>query len=271
MIGAKQNVVIVTGASSGIGLACCEFLSRQGHRVYGTSRRADFAPEHFVAVAMDVTSGASVARGVASVLEREGRVDVLVNNAGYGLAGAVEDTDIDEAHDQLETNFFGAMRVAQAVLPCMRSRATGLIVNVSSIGGIMGLPFQGLYSASKFALEGLTESLRQEVTRFGIRVVLVEPGDVRTGITRNRVIARVARDQSPYRDEFVRALAVIERQENKGPPPEVVARLVERLIHIRAPKVRYRAGSISQRLSVFAKSVMPSRIFERGIMSYYGL
>lgn len=188
MNGAK--VVLVTGASSGIGQACAELLSARGHTVYGTSRKPPPEPARHRMLELDVTRDDSVQKAVATVLEEQGHLDVVVNNAGYALAGPIEDTSIEEARHQLDTNFFGVLRVCKAVLPSMRARGSGLIVNVSSLGGMVGLPFQGLYSASKFALEGLTESLRQEVAPFGVQVTLLQPGDVRTAITDNRVRAR---------------------------------------------------------------------------------
>lgn len=184
-------VVFITGASSGIGKICAEHLHAKGYRVYGTSRRASSTPQavgsdRFRLIAMDVNSEDSVQRAIQTVLVAEGRIDVVLNNAGDGVAGSVEDTSLDEAQRQLDTNFFGVLRVCHAALPIMRRQASGLIVNVSSLGGLVGLPFQGLYSASKFAVEGMTEALRMEVRPFGVRVVLVEPGDFRTGFTEQR-------------------------------------------------------------------------------------
>jgi NAD(P)-dependent dehydrogenase (short-subunit alcohol dehydrogenase family) len=269
--GAAPPVAIVTGASSGIGAACAGALAALGHRVYGTSRDPAFRPDAFRPLTMDVCSDPSVAAGVVAVLAAEGRIDVAVNSAGYGLAGAVEDTSLDEARRQLETNFFGSLRVCRAVLPAMRGRGSGLIVNVSSIGGVIGLPFQGLYSASKFALEGLSESLRQEVKPFGIRVVLVEPGDVATAITRNRVLAAAAADGSAYREPFARALRIIEKEEAAGVAPGSVAELVARLVQTGSPRPRYTVGHLSQRASAKAKALVPPRLFERLLMSFYGL
>ncbi|MGC8873617.1 MAG: SDR family NAD(P)-dependent oxidoreductase, partial [Chloroflexia bacterium] len=158
---AEKPVVLITGASSGIGLACARYLADRGYRVFGTSRHPEACPpEPFPMIQMDVCDDASVLRGVEAVRERAGRIDVLVNNAGIGYGGAIEDTSLEEAHRQFETNFFGALRLCRAVLPIMRAQGSGLIVNMSSIGGLIGLPFQGLYSATKFALEGMSEALR---------------------------------------------------------------------------------------------------------------
>jgi NAD(P)-dependent dehydrogenase (short-subunit alcohol dehydrogenase family) len=176
---AKENnrVVLVTGASSGIGLSCAAHLAERGFRVYGTSRRPAAGPESRVTMlTADVTDDHSVEHLVGTVLDREQRLDIVVNNAGMALAGPVEKTSIEEAKRQLEVNFFGAFRVCCAALPAMRSQRSGYIVNIGSIGGLVALPYQAMYSASKFALEGLSESLRMEVRPFGVRVVIIEPG-----------------------------------------------------------------------------------------------
>jgi NADP-dependent 3-hydroxy acid dehydrogenase YdfG len=167
----KARVVLITGASSGIGQACARHLARQGYQVFGTSRRPQGgADEPFEMIPMDVTDEDSVRQGVATVLARAGRLDVVVNNAGFGFGGAVEDTSIDEARELFETNLFGMLRVCRAVLPHLRERRAGTIVNVSSLAGLIGQPFVGMYCATKFATEGLTEALRMEVRPFGIHV-----------------------------------------------------------------------------------------------------
>lgn len=264
-------VVLITGASSGIGKACAEACVAAKMTVYGTSRRPATATAPFHMIEMDVTSDTSVHTAVGHVLAKESRIDVVVNNAGFVLAGAIEETSIDEATQQFETNFFGVLRVCQAVLPAMRAAGVGRIINVSSLAGKMGLPFQGLYSASKFAVEGLTESLRQEVSPYGIEATLIEAGDVRTPITDNRRRAARSAAPSPYRDAFECAMQVIEREERRGIDPAKVARLVLQVIRSRAPRVRYRVGKFSQRSSILAKTVMPSRVFEKILMWYHDL
>jgi NAD(P)-dependent dehydrogenase (short-subunit alcohol dehydrogenase family) len=272
MDASQGRVVLITGASSGIGRACAELLSARGHTVYGTSRQplAD-APRRWKWLALDVTQDDSVRRAVDAVLAAEGRIDVVVNNAGYALAGALEDSSLDEARRQLDTNLLGVLRVCKAVLPSMRERKAGLFIHISSLGGAVGLPFQGLYSASKFALEGLTESLRQEVASFGIEATLVQPGDVKTRITENRVLASQSGPGSVYRAQFETALATIEAEERAGVPPEDVARTVVTLVENGTVRVRYPVGRLAQRVAVMAKWVLPSRTFERLVMSVYGL
>ena len=263
-------VVLVTGASSGIGKACATRLAALGHRVYGASRSAPEPEAPFRALSMDVTDDRSVAEGVRGVIEKEGRLDAVVNGAGVGLAGAIEDTDIDEAKGQFETNFFGAFRVCRAALPLMRERRRGTIVNISSIAGLIAIPFQSVYSASKFALEGFTEALRIEVSEFGIRVALVEPGDFRTNFTRNRVRARKSSLNPAYREALERALAMMERDEMNGPDPERVAGLVARLIGKRSFRLRNLVGRVDQRMAVWLKRILPGGLFERILRKNYG-
>jgi len=276
----NNRVILITGASSGIGKTCAHHLHQQGYRVYGTSRRApapqdnDGAPSRvpefpYKILRMDVDDDESVQDGVESVLAQTGRIDVVVNCAGFGIAGAIEDTSTEEAKAQLETNFFGTLRVCRAVLPIMREQGSGYIVNISSIGGVISLPFQGLYSASKFAIEGLTESLRLETKPFGIKVVMIEPGDFSTGFTANRRRTSACKPDSAYAEACERSLSVMEHDELTGPPPDKVALAVERIINKPNPRLRYPVGPLPEILAVYLKRVLPHRLFEWAIGKYY--
>jgi NAD(P)-dependent dehydrogenase (short-subunit alcohol dehydrogenase family) len=267
---AKSKVVLITGASSGIGQACARHLARRGHRVFGTSRRPQAgAEEPFEMIPMDVTDEDSVRQGVATVLARAGQLDVVVNNAGFGFGGAVEDTSIDEAQQMFDTNFFGMLRVCRAVLPHFRERRAGTIVNVSSLAGLISQPFVGLYCATKFAVEGMTEALRMELRPFGIHVVMIEPGDTRTGFTANRRPTQASQAASPYADNMQRTLAVIEHDEETGSSPEAVARLLEHILRSRSPRLRYPIASAFQRFAAAARKLMPGGLFEGALMRYY--
>lgn len=273
----NQSVVLVTGASSGIGKCCAEYLSQQDFRVYGTSRRTNSTHSgqgpskrnFFQMIRMDVTDDSSVNQAVDHILDRESRLDVVVNNAGFGIIGSLEDTTIEEAKFQLETNFFGSLRVCRAVLPIMRQQHSGYIINISSIGGLIGLPFQSAYSASKFALEGAMEALRLEVKPFGIRVVLIEPGDFKTDITRHRQKAAKSKQISAYHDTFKQVLQTVESGERNGPTPEPIAKLIYKVINLNPPRIRYTVGNISQRIAVPLKKILPSRLFESLIQNSF--
>jgi NAD(P)-dependent dehydrogenase (short-subunit alcohol dehydrogenase family) len=266
----EKRVVLVTGASSGIGLACATHLAGRGYRVYGTSRRSGFGPAGGVAMLVaDVTDDHSVEQAVAAVLEREGRLDIVVNNAGMGIAGPVENTSIEQAKRQLEVNFFGAFRVCRAVLPALRNQRSGYIVNIGSIGGLIAIPYQAMYSASKFALEGLSESLRMEVRPFGVKVVIIEPGDHKTAITENRTA--MAGGTDAYSRSFQAALARTAHDEQSGPGPEQVARLLYRIVNTRNPRLRYTIGPATQRAAVWLKRFLPYSITEYSMRSYFGL
>lgn len=263
------RVVLVTGASTGIGACCAAFLAAQGYRVYGGSRSARAGPG-VEGLTLDVCSDASVARAVEQIVAWEGRLDVLVNNAGCGIAGAIEDTSIEEAAAQFDVNFFGVLRMCRAALPVMRRQKSGCIVNVGSIGGLIGIPFQSLYSASKFALEGLSEGLRLEVRPFGIQVVLIEPGDHRTAFTQNRRAAAGAGEGSAYRARFERSIARMAADEQAGPSAEGVARLLHKVLDDPRPRLRYTVGPAAQRAAVFLKRALPYAVIEKIMQDSYG-
>lgn len=265
----NSRVVLITGASLGIGRACADYLHRRGYRVFGASRRMPLPSAAFEMVRMDVDDDASVEQGVATVLERAGRLDVVVNNAGFGLAGALEDTSLTEAKAQFETNFFGIVRVCRAVLPTMRAQGCGYIVNISSLAGRLGLPFQGFYSATKFALEGYSEALYFEVKPFGIRLVLIEPGDFRTSFSVHR--RQVTPPNSVYAVRYARAMQAMEINESQGADPILVARLLERIIRSPAPRLRYTVGHIWERLAVALVRCAPVQLFDWALGWYYRL
>jgi NAD(P)-dependent dehydrogenase (short-subunit alcohol dehydrogenase family) len=258
----KARVVLITGASSGIGQACAGLLPIYGYRVYQGSRSSAQLP-------LDVTSDGSVRDAIASIVAKEGRIDAVINNAGIALGGAVEDTNPDEALELFETNFFGVLRVIRAVLPHMRKQGSGRILNIGSIGGLLAIPYQGLYSASKFALEGLTESLRLELKPFGIHAVLIEPGDHRTGLTRNRRTTAASTSASPYHRRFTTAIARMSQDEQSGPDPERVARLVLKVLEARKPRLRCTTGPFLQRGAVLLKRLAPYSVIEKVMNVYY--
>ncbi len=269
----SKKVVFITGATSGIGKACANYLASKGIRVYGTGRSLPkedgSAMENLILLPMDITKEESIKEAIDYVLEKEGRIDVLFNNAGMGISGSIEDTTIEEAKYIFETNFFGIMRVCNIVLPVMRSQKSGLIINSSSIGGVIGLPFQGFYSASKFAVEGFSEALSKEVKPFGLKVCILEPGDFRTSFTSSRKLVKQANEASPYHSQFVKAMEVIEKDENGGCDPEAIAKLIYKIISSKRPALRYEVGYISQKFALFVKKILPDRLFENIIINHY--
>jgi len=264
-----NRVVLVTGASAGIGLACADRLAGAGWTVVGASRRGIGAAA-WTGVTMDVDDDRSVRDGVSAVLAEHGRLDAVVASAGWGLAGPVEHTTIEAAKAQLETNFWGATRLVQAAVPAMRTAGGGRVVLISSIGGVVAIPFQGFYSASKFALEGLGEALAYEVAPFGISVTLVEPGNVRTDFTANRRTVQVASDD-PYRAALGKAVGVMERDEANGVTPDAVAATVERVLEMRRPPRRVSVGKSGERVGILAKRLLPHRIFEAAAKGALGV
>jgi len=239
----EKKVVLITGASSGIGRSIARLLAQEGFIVFGTSRNPERV-EPLPGVEMlplDVCLDESVRSCVDAVLARLGRLDVLINNAGYILAGAIEDISAAEAKSQFETNFFGTVRTIRAVLPGMRRQRSGQIINISSLAGLVPAPpFCGVYSASKYALEAYTEHLRREVQPFNIRVSLVEPGSIKTDLTRHRQDPlQPISDYDPWRR---RALEALRHLEESGPEPTFVASRVLHIVQSRSPKPRYRVG-----------------------------
>jgi NAD(P)-dependent dehydrogenase (short-subunit alcohol dehydrogenase family) len=275
-----ERVALVTGASAGIGWATAARLAAEGWAVVGASRRGT-APAGCQGLVMDVDEGASVDEAVGQVLAERGRVDALVTCAGWGVAGALERTPLDTAKAQLETNFWGTVRVVQAVLPAMRAAGGGRLVLLSSIGGLIGLPFQAFYSASKFALEGLGEALAYEVAPFGVKVTVLEPGNVKTEFTDRRRV--VGPDGAPpgtsgakplveaYAAAQAKAISVMEHDERNGVAPDKVAAAIARVLSSSRPPRRVSVGKASERVGIVAKRVMPFWAFQAAARSSLGV
>ena len=263
-----EQVIIITGASSGFGRATAALLADKGHTVYGLCRRPMDDPRiHYLKC--DVRDRAQIAAAVERIIAEQGRVDVLVNNAGMGIGGALELATPDEIDLQMGTNFMGCVNMCQAVLPHMRKARRGKIVNLSSIGGVMGLPYQGFYSASKFAIEGFSEALAAEVRRFGIRVCMVEPGDFATGFTGSRRNSQSTLDDPDYGPVFRHSLAIIEKEENGGLKPDVLARRIVHLVECKRPPLRSVVANLEQWLSVVIKRILSGNQMVAILRDYY--
>lgn len=256
-----QKTVLVTGDSSGIGRATCEALAQGGWTVFGASRR-DLADTGWTHLNLDVTDEASVARCIDRIMEEAGRLDAVVHSAGQSFVGAVEEATIEETTRHFDLNVFGSVRLLRAALPVMRAQGSGKIILIGSIGGLIGLPFHAYYSAGKFALDGLVEGLRPEVSPFGIDVSIVHPGDINTEIGQHRVATANTSENSPYHDAYTRTVAYYAQAEHDGSPPELVARHIAGMLGKRRMPVRSIAGKTMEKLGVVAKRLMLSKHFE---------
>lgn len=263
-----SKVVFITGISSGFGRAMAIELTNNGHKVYGSIRSEVDPIPKVNYVRMDVTDISSIEQAVKEIFDKEGRIDVLINNAGIGIGGPIELINIRDAQYQMDVNFFGVFRVTQAVLPIMRKQKDGVIICISSIGGLMGIPFQGLYSASKFAIEGYCQSLSLELKPQDIRVVLVNPGDFSTNFTSNRKIVDNPDIKLTY-PQFYNTLSIITSDESNGLMPEILAKKIEKIVDKKRPAFRYVIASPLQRFSVSLKRLLPETWFAAILKKYY--
>jgi len=265
-------VIVVTGATSGMGKATIERLSVLGHRCYGTVYGIDMDPAWatlpYRLQPCDVTDQASVDDFVAWVLGEAGRIDVLVNCAGFGLGGGVEDTTVEEAEKQFDVNYFGAHRMTRAVMPAMRAQGGGRVISISSMASVFTIPFQSFYSSSKRALDALMEAVRMEGRAFGISACCVNPGDARTGFTAARVRARACVSGSPYYELAMRSIERMSRDEMRGMSPDRVARLICRLVAAPRVKPRYFVET-KYKLIMLLKRLLPDTAVERLLMKIY--
>jgi NAD(P)-dependent dehydrogenase (short-subunit alcohol dehydrogenase family) len=238
----ENKTTLVTGVSSGIGREIAQFLAERGARVFGTARNPQTAKSirDVDLVRMDVTDDSSVSEAVQSVVQRAGPVQFLVNNAGYELMGALEETTVEEARQQFETNLFGVLRVTNAVLPGMRKQGDGRIVNISSVLGFLPAPYSGIYAASKHAVEGYTETLDHEIRRFGVRALLVEPAYTRTKLNGNAKVAKIS--LPVYADVRKRLITAAHQNIEQGDDPRMVAEAVWTALTAKSPRLRYPVG-----------------------------
>jgi len=266
-----SKVVLITGGSSGIGKSVGEFLTQKGFMVYGTSRNPSKIKNHpFKLISLDVTNLESINNAIKMVISEEGKIDVLINNAGMGITGPIEDTPTDEMRKVFETNFFGAIDTMKAVLPQMRKQKSGLIINVTSIAGYMGLPFRGIYSATKGALELVTEAINMEVKNFGIKVTNVAPGDFATNIASGRYHTPVF-DNSAYKEVYQQNLDLMNTHVDSGSNPIEMAKAIYKVIETPSPKIHYKVGDFMQKFSIFLKRILPDSIYEKLLMNHYKL
>lgn len=266
-----KKVVLITGASSGIGKSIGAFLHQKGFVVYGTSRNPDKISDSIIPLlALDVRDTNSIMNCLNEVIQKEGQLDVVINNAGVGITGPIEEIPTEEILNNFETNLFGPIEVMKAVLPQMRNQNSGLIINITSIAGYMGLPYRGIYSASKGALELITEALRMEVKSFGIQITNVAPGDFATNIAAGRYHAPVIKG-SAYEVPYGNTLKEMDSHVDSGSNPNEMAAAIHAIIQTKSPKVHYKVGAFMQKFSIVLKRILPDLVYEKLLMNHYKL
>lgn len=266
-----SKVVLITGGSSGIGKSIGEFLHQKGFIVYGTSRNPEKVLNSiFPLVDLDVRDVESIHLAVAQIIQSTGRLDVVINNAGVGITGPLEEIPMEEIKNNFDTNFFGPIAVMKAVLPQMRQQKSGLIVNITSIAGYMGLPYRSVYSASKGALELITEALRMEVKSFGIQITNVAPGDFATNIAAGRFHAPIIQG-SDYERAYGSILKTMDEHVDSGSNPNEMAEAVFQIIQDKNPRIHYKVGAFMQKFSIVLKRILPDTVYEKMLMNHYKL
>ena len=261
-------VILITGITSGFGKACAERLSAEGHTVYGTHRKAKVLIPGVHYIKAESTSQEDVEAAVKQVMDEQGRIDVFINNAGMGIGGPLEFCSIEDCQKQMDVNFMGMVRYIREVVPIMRAQRHGHIICLSSIGGLVGLPFQGMYSASKFAIEGYCEALRLEIRSFGINVTTIEPGDFATSFTAQRKSVDNPEVHKVY-PGYSKSLESIEHDETNGLKPEFLAKKISRIIRKKRPGYHYIIANPLQKLAVVARTLLPPRVFAWVMSVYY--
>lgn len=266
-----SKVVLITGGSSGIGKSIGTLLSQKGFTVYGTSRNPEKVSNAvFPLIALDVRDAASIQSAVATIIQEAGRLDIVINNAGVGITGPLEEIPMEEIKNNFETNFFGPIEVMKAALPQMRVQQSGLIINITSIAGYMGLPYRSVYSASKGALELITEALRMEVKSFGIQITNVAPGDFATNIAAGRFHAPVVQG-SAYEKVYAGVLQTMDAHVDSGSNPNEMAEALYQIIQNPNPRIHYKVGVFMQKFSIVLKRILPDKVYEKILMNHYKL
>ena len=256
--------ILITGTSAGIGFTLAEYLGKKGHTVFGLSRKMVVSP-YFKTIPTDITDNTQVQNAITEVLKTEKRIDVLINNAGMGMVGSVEDSTQEEILKLFNLNLVGSVQMMTAVLPKMREQKMGKIINVSSIGSEMGLPFRGFYSASKSALDKVTEAIRYEVSPWNIQVCALHLGDIKTNIAENRVKTNVS---EPYENTFNKVYRLMNSHVDKGTEPLEVAEYIEKLLDRKSWKAHFYFGKLGQRIGVPLKWLLPQNFYENLMRKY---
>lgn len=263
-------IILITGITSGFGKAMAQSLSAEGHKVYGTHRRECERIPGVTYIKADACIDEEVQACVNQVMEAEGRIDVFINNAGMGIGGPLEFCSIEDAERQMDTNWTGMVRFLHRIIPIMRKQGEGKIICLSSIGGKIGLPYQGLYSASKYAIEGYCEALRLELRKTGVKVIVIEPGDFSTGFTgsRKKVVDPAVNEAYP---SYARSLASIEKDETTGLKPDFLARKIVKIVKKKHPRQHYMIATVLQKMGVWIRPFLPPCAYSWVISKFYNM
>jgi len=262
-----MKTILITGVSSGFGKATAEILSSKGYQIFGAMRKPTGEALPYKIITIDVTKPETIKAGVNEVMKQAGKIDVLINNAGMGLGGEMELTSPEDRKKIFDTNLFGYIDMVNEVIPIMRKQKQGLIINIASLAGVFAIPYQGFYSASKFAVNGYSEALHYELKGSGIKVVVINPGDFKTNFTSSRIMTPV---QPANQAMFEKVVKVFEKDETNGIDPKNCAKLIEKIIEKKNPCFRYVAGNFFEhKLSAFLKRILPDGLFFSIIGSHY--
>lgn len=256
--------IIITGTSAGIGFALAEFFGKKGHQVFGLSRK-EANSEHFKTILTDITDNFQVQNAILEILKTHEKIDVLINNAGIGMVGSVEDSSQEEILKLFNLNLVGSVQMMSAVLPKMREQKKGKIINISSIGSEMGLPFRGFYSGSKAALDKVTEAIRYEVSPWNIEICALHLGDIKTKIAENRVKTKISK---PYEETFAKVYKLMNSHVDKGNEPAEVAEYIEKLLTKKSWKAHYYFGKFGQKIGVPLKWMLSQKFYEKLMRKY---
>lgn len=268
----EQKTILITGASSGIGKSCADFFASKGYRIYGTTRNKDnlkdFDGGNISMIFMDVTDPDSIRNAVSAIIAKTGSIDVLINNAGMGMAGSIEDSSYEDVLKQFDTNTFGSISVINEVLPHMRKNGSGRIINIGSVAAYISIPFQAVYSATKAAMTSLSYSLRNETAPYGIKVSIVHPGDLKTNFTANRKSTEKSKSGSVYEKRMKASIAIMEKDEQNGGDPVCVAKTIHRILKRKNPPVAVTVG-LKYKIISFLFRIVPAKLRESLIASLY--
>jgi NAD(P)-dependent dehydrogenase (short-subunit alcohol dehydrogenase family) len=267
-----KKIALITGGTSGLGKAMAKALSVNGFMVYAAGRDTSSSSniKNLQYIYLDVTNYEIIKSAVGNIIQTYGQIDLLINCAGIGVAASIEEIPMKEIHDAFDVNLYGTVRLIKEVVPYMREKGAGKIVNISSIGGLVALPFQGIYCSTKFALEGLTEALSMELKPFGIYVSLIEPGDYNTKVAANRTVVK-PKDDSPYKTRLKTFFDRLAVNIQKGQNPDIIGDLIVKIAHTEKPKLRYKSGRFYEKITPLVKTLLPFRLFSRILIFFYKL